>query len=303
MHIRALIPPGIDEITVNGLHQWDYGRTLEIECAECGTEIMEIHFACMGMIVAETRRCNFTNGIGTVTIPDKCLEQSTPITAWIYGLDTDKGRTIKTIRLPIIERTKPIRAHDVPAELVDRYNELAVAAEEAVEALRAGEVKAARATHADEADWANTANHAENASHATTANTAENANYSNTTGAMVMKLVTSCEIVKGKGTIEGNVIKNNTPYFIVFEPTEIGNNYTDYISSGVLVVRKEDGYGSLANFCGCALDTTHGIWFDYNPNASTITVGLTCQSSSSLVYEDASTNGTLYIYTFGDITQ
>lgn len=303
MHIRALIPPGIDEITVNGLHQWDYGRTLEIECAEFGTEIMEVHFACMGMIVAETRPCNFTNGVGTVTIPDKCLEQSTPITAWIYGLDTDKGRTIKTIRLPIIERTKPIRAHDVPAELIDRYNELAVAAEEAVEALMAGDVKVARATHADKANQADTANHAENASHANTANTAENANYSNTTGAMVMKLVTSCEIVNGVGNIERDVIKNNTPYLLVFEPSNLSpDNYSSYISSGVLITHRTDNDGMTINYCGGALDTMRGIWFNYNGDG-TVKVTITVSAITTTVYAETGSNGTLYIYAFGNIPQ
>lgn len=280
MHIRALIPPGIDEIIVNGLHQWDYGRTLEIECAEFGTEVMEVHFACMGMIVAETRLCNFTNGIGAVTIPDKCLEQSTPITAWIYGLDTDKGRTIKTIRLPIIERTKPIRMHDVPTELVDRYNELAVAAEEAVEALLAGEVKAARATHADNADHADTANHAENATHATVATRAEQADYAPLGGSMSLKLLTTITIEAGisTGSNEINTLVGQ-PYLVVYE----SNN--GWVGSGVCMgcgsYRLNEAYGSLH----------YNLGFEINPTGANI-----IKNTSTV---DTSENGTLKIYSFG----
>ena len=46
MAIKVVFPTGASSITVAGLYQWDYGQTLEIECPEIGSEIVEVHFAC-----------------------------------------------------------------------------------------------------------------------------------------------------------------------------------------------------------------------------------------------------------------
>ena len=46
MAIKVVFPTGAASITVAGLYQWDYGQTLEIECPEIGSEIVEVHFAC-----------------------------------------------------------------------------------------------------------------------------------------------------------------------------------------------------------------------------------------------------------------
>ena len=48
MAIKVVFPTGASSITVAGLYLWDYGQTLEIECPEIGSEIVEVHFACMG---------------------------------------------------------------------------------------------------------------------------------------------------------------------------------------------------------------------------------------------------------------
>ena len=46
MAIKVVFPANTSSITVAGLYQWDYGQTLEIECPEIGSEIVEVHFAC-----------------------------------------------------------------------------------------------------------------------------------------------------------------------------------------------------------------------------------------------------------------
>ena len=294
MNIRALIPPGIDKITVNGLHQWDYGRVLEIECAEFGTEIMEAHFACQGSKVAEIRTCTFKNGIGTVTIPDKCLELSTPITAWVYGISNTYGKTIKTIILPIIQRPKPLRGHIALAENsenADRIEELLGAVNEAVEHISSGDITVARAMHAENADKANNATHAENASYAPTAGNAQTANYSDSAGAFSMRLVASCTITSGVGNLNAT-LKRDTPYLVVYESNT--NTFTG-MGCGVLITRSEEVTGYY--WC-CPVNHSHAAALTTNTRGITIFKG----SALSAPGADTSENGSLKVYTFGSIS-
>ena len=156
MSIQAIFPPGQTEITVNGLHQWDYGRQLEIRSDDLPA-MVEIHFACQGMKDAPVRVCNAVSGVATVTIPDLCLEQTTPVTAWIYEVRTTSGKTIKTVTLPISARLRPPATESIPEEFSDKYTEAMAGFNEAVETLKDGSVvvaKAMQATNADEADTA-----------------------------------------------------------------------------------------------------------------------------------------------------
>lgn len=169
MAIKALIPANQNTITVGGLYQWDYGQVLEIECTELGSEVMEVHFACRGMEEAIVRPCAFSNGVGTVIIPDRCLEQTNDIAAWVYKINSTQGHTVKAITLPVVARTRPSKSQDVPTEYINQYGELIEEINEAVNALENGDVTAAKATHADSADSANTALSATNATYATSA--------------------------------------------------------------------------------------------------------------------------------------
>ena len=101
MAIKVNFSNNSNSTTVSGLYQWDYGQGLEIECVELGSEIMEVHFAYRGMAEAIVRSCSFSNGVGTVTIPDGCLEQTNDVVAWVYSVGSTQGHTVKTINLPI----------------------------------------------------------------------------------------------------------------------------------------------------------------------------------------------------------
>ena len=194
MSIRAIIPEGSNSISVGGLYQWDYGRVLIIESADLGSEVVEVHFACTDMNEAIVRSCSFSNGVGSVTIPDSCLERTAPITAWVYRIDGTEGHTAKTIILPVTARTRPSVARDVPQEISDKYTELITEINEAVDALESGDVTVALANKATNADYATaagnatTANHAltaDNATTATTANVAKGVKYPSSQGFLV----------------------------------------------------------------------------------------------------------------------
>lgn len=127
----AKFPDGISEITVNGLHQWNYGQQLQIEASDLPA-LFEVHFAHPGIKDAIVRSCAAVNGVATVAIPDICLEQSRTIQAWIYEIKETAGKTTKTIRLNVIKRVRPAVGGDVPNKTSDKYTEAVAAMNEVV---------------------------------------------------------------------------------------------------------------------------------------------------------------------------
>lgn len=195
MSIKATFPAGVTDITVNGLHQWDYGQKLEIQADDLPA-VVEVHFAYAGARDAVVRVCEVVDGVTEATIPDQCLEQTSPVLAWIYVIDGAAGATAKTVVLPIIARTQPQPSATVPEEYTDRYTELITAAntmmgsiqeelENAADTVEAritediadGTLVVPKASRAEEADFAGYAASAGNATTATTADTAAEATH------------------------------------------------------------------------------------------------------------------------------
>ena len=178
MAIKALFLTGRSDTTTENLYQWDYGQELEIESPDLGSMLCEVHFACHGMSEAIVRPCNLSAGIGNVTIPDDCLEQSSGITAWIYekGANDARGRTRGVITIPVVARTRPGVVRDIPPETNDQYTLLIAEVNDAIDDIENGVVKAKYAKEAD------TAKNAEHATTADSATTAGNANYATTAG-------------------------------------------------------------------------------------------------------------------------
>ena len=208
MAIKVYFSENQRDVTVGGLYQWDFGQVLEIECPELGSEIMEVHFASTGMNEAIVRSCSFAVGIGTVTIPDQCLEQASPITAWIYSVSGTQGHTVKTITLPITARTRPSTSREVPQEYLNLYGEALAEINEAVNKLENGEIIATQATHAVSADNATTATNAVSASYATSAGSAQSAN--NSTYALRLSIsedspIIDVEISEGTALISDDI--------------------------------------------------------------------------------------------------
>lgn len=208
MAIKVYFTENQRDVTVGGLYQWDFGQVLEIECPELGSEIMEVHFACTGMNEAIVRSCSFSVGVGTVTIPDQCLEQANTITAWIYSISDTQGHTVKTITLSVTPRTRPSVSREVPEEYLNLYGEALTEINEAVNKLENGEIIATQATHAVSADNANTATNAVSASYATSAGSAQNAN--NATYALRLSIsedspIIDVEISEGTALISDDI--------------------------------------------------------------------------------------------------
>lgn len=176
MSIKAVFSTGESTKTTTSLHQWDYGQVLEIESADLPSTI-EVHFACRNMDEAVAHVCSAPNGVAQVLIPDVCLEQTTPITAWVYAYENDgtTGATIKTIEIPVISRVRPKKTREIPQQVSDRYTELIAEVEELLGTLRSGETVVNTAVNASYATAAGTANTAGTAGHAESATTADSA--------------------------------------------------------------------------------------------------------------------------------
>lgn len=114
MSIKATFPTGVTELTIHGLHQWDYGQTLEIQADDLPANV-EVHFACVGMTEAIVRKCTIVKGSAQASIPNICLEQGTPLKAWVCECGESSGETIKTITMPVTQRAKP-RTYTPPEE-------------------------------------------------------------------------------------------------------------------------------------------------------------------------------------------
>lgn len=144
----AKFPDGISEITVNGLHQWNYGQQLQIEASDLPA-LFEVHFAYPGIKDAIVRVCAAVNGVATVAIPDECLEQSRTIQAWIYEIKETAGKTTKTIRLNVIKRVRPAAGGDIPREISDKYTEAIAAMNETIKTLESGNISVHKAKGTD----------------------------------------------------------------------------------------------------------------------------------------------------------
>lgn len=138
MSIKALFSAGVNEITVNGLHQWDYGQTLEIHDNTLPS-LVEVHFACPGMLDALVQSCAVVGGVATAVIPDICLEQTSPVQAWVYKIGDTSGRTVRTITLTMVARPRPAMTGDIPAKTSDKYTELIDEVNKVVDGLKTGD--------------------------------------------------------------------------------------------------------------------------------------------------------------------
>lgn len=188
MAIKAIFANGATATTVKNLYQWDYGQQLEIEAVDLPA-LIEVHFACRDMSEAVVVPCTVQKGVGLVTIPNQCLEQSSPITAWVYEYEsvTDAtgktiktaGATTKTITIPVTARARPNRTEEIPQTILDKYAELLIEVNEAVGQLKKGDVVAAKAAYADNAAYATSAGNANYASSAGSAESAVSASRAN----------------------------------------------------------------------------------------------------------------------------
>lgn len=97
-------------VRTEGLFQWDLGQQLKIIGLSEVTNVSQVHFANNRMRQAIVKRGTYENGALTVDIPNEFLQYGGPIPgrAWVYIYRSDTvGYTVKTVHIPIIERSRP----------------------------------------------------------------------------------------------------------------------------------------------------------------------------------------------------
>ena len=97
-------------VKTDSLFQWDIGQQLQITGLPEVTNVSQVHFANNRMKQAIVKRGTYENGALTVDIPNEFLQYGGPIPgrAWVYIYRSDTvGYTVKTVHIPIIERSRP----------------------------------------------------------------------------------------------------------------------------------------------------------------------------------------------------
>ena len=110
MILHANFTHNQNEVTTDELFQWDTGQQLCIEGLTGIDASTEVHFANNRMIQAIVKTGTFDNSALTVDIPNEFLQNGGGLygKAWVYVTESNAvGRTIKTIKIPIVPRTRP----------------------------------------------------------------------------------------------------------------------------------------------------------------------------------------------------
>lgn len=97
-----------DSTTVtDALHRYDLNQKLKIAKANL-TAAPAVHFANKKSAEALVVQSTYSGGVITVDIPNQLLEMPFEIVAYIYTEVDNVGTTIDKIRIPVIDRPKPM---------------------------------------------------------------------------------------------------------------------------------------------------------------------------------------------------
>lgn len=112
--VNALFLPGSQETTVYGLTQWDFGQDLVI-AAEYLPDGTEVNFYQGGLSAIRYIKNK------TVRIPDRMLQDTAQMKAYVYCRTESAGETVLFINLPIRARPRP---SDYIIEDTDEYRRI-----------------------------------------------------------------------------------------------------------------------------------------------------------------------------------
>ena len=142
-----------DHCTVRGLWQWDYGQKLRIQGLQLPTAV-EVQFSLQKTGGETESRIGVTSdGITTVPIPDKMLEnegatQDYYAYAFIYLTDETSGKTVKMIIMEVQARSKP-EAFDTPED-AELFREAIAAVNESADRAESAKTDAESWAHGHE---------------------------------------------------------------------------------------------------------------------------------------------------------
>lgn len=87
--------------------QWDKNQSITIEIDYEWTEAPEFHFCNKNSKEAIVVKSVLSENRITAIVPDTLLQEPFPIIVYIYEIDNTSGRSVASIKLPVIPRLAP----------------------------------------------------------------------------------------------------------------------------------------------------------------------------------------------------
>ena len=113
IHIIPAVFTSLRSVTTERREQWSYGQVLQISGDIELPETFEAHFCCDGD--CETKKRLGQNNL--VKVPKMYMETGRTVLCYIFLHDAETdGRTMYTIRIPILRRPKPTDIEPSPEE-------------------------------------------------------------------------------------------------------------------------------------------------------------------------------------------
>ena len=113
IHIIPAVFTSLRSVTTERRNQWDYGQVLNISGQIDLPEIFEAHFCCDGDNTTITQ----IGQNNLVEVPPEYMETGRTILCYIFLHDASTdGRTMYTIRIPIVRRPRPTDLEPTPVQ-------------------------------------------------------------------------------------------------------------------------------------------------------------------------------------------
>lgn len=104
-----------EEITVDGLWQYDYGQRLQINGLNL-PDVFEVHLFWKGLEEAKVVTGYTENNKFYVDIPNESLKQRQAITVYIYLSTPETGKTVNTVMMFVNKRPEP-EGFEIPEDI------------------------------------------------------------------------------------------------------------------------------------------------------------------------------------------
>lgn len=104
-----------EEITVDGLWQYDYGQRLQINGLNL-PDVFEVHLFWKGLEEAKVVTGYSENNKFYVDIPNESLKQRQAITVYIYLSTPETGKTVNTVMMFVNKRPEP-EGFEIPEDI------------------------------------------------------------------------------------------------------------------------------------------------------------------------------------------
>lgn len=139
-----------EEITVDGLWQYDYGQRLQINGLNL-PDVFEVHLFWKGLEEAKVVTGYTENNKFYVDIPNESLKQRQAITVYIYLSTPETGKTVNTVMMFVNKRPEP-EGFEIPEDIDLFHHTLTAVGEYTRQTKEAAHIADTRATESE--SWA-----------------------------------------------------------------------------------------------------------------------------------------------------